>query len=81
MADLDVTVLTPRKIVFSGKAKSVILPGEQGEFEILPFHKSILSRLVSGTLFIDEAGILIKRGVVKMHNNIATIIIEVDVSF
>ena len=76
MAEVNVTVLTPRKILFSGKAKSIILPGEGGEFEVLPFHKSILSRLVAGTLFIDDEGIDIKRGAIKVHQNIATIIIE-----
>lgn len=76
MAEVGVTVITPRKVVFSGKARSVILPGEGGVFEILPFHKSILSRLVGGTLIIDEESILIKRGVVKMHQNNVTVIVE-----
>lgn len=73
---LDVLVLTPKKIIFDGKAKRVVLPGEQGVFEVLPFHKTMLSRLISGTLFIGEQSILIRRGVVKVLNNKVVIIIE-----
>ena len=51
---LDVSVVSPIKIIFEGKAKSVILPGEQGVFEVLPFHKPILSRLITGTIVIDN---------------------------
>ena len=78
MAVMDVTVLTPRRVLFNGKARNIILPGELGVFEVLPFHKSLLSRLISGILYIDEKGIAITRGVVKVYNNIVTIIIESD---
>jgi F-type H+-transporting ATPase subunit epsilon len=73
---LDVSVLSPRKVVFKGTAKSIILPGEQGVFEVAPFHKRILSRLISGTIFIDERQFSVKRGIVKVNQNKVTIIIE-----
>ena len=73
---LDVSVISPKEVIFEGKAKSVILPGEQGVFEILPFHKRILSRLISGTLLIDEEGFPIKRGIVKVNQNRVTIMVE-----
>jgi len=73
---LNVTVLTPKGVVFEGKAGSVILPGEQGVFNVLPFHKRLLSRLVSGTLFIDDQSLPIRRGIVKINQNKVTVIIE-----
>ncbi len=73
---LDVTVVTPEKVVFEGKAKSIILPGEQGVFELLPFHKPLLSRLISGKLLIDKNAFSIRRGIVGINHNKATIIIE-----
>jgi F0F1-type ATP synthase epsilon subunit len=73
---LDVSVFSPKEIIFQGKAKSVMLPGEQGVFEVAPFHKPILSRLVSGTLFIDEQHFSVKRGIVKVFQNNVTVIIE-----
>lgn len=73
---LDVSVLSPKEVIFEGKVRSVILPGEQGVFEILPFHKRILSRLISGTLLIDEESFSIRRGIVKVNQNRVTIIVE-----
>lgn len=73
---LEVTVLSPREVIFQGKAKSVILPGEEGVFEVLPFHKRILSRLISGRLFVDEQNFLVKRGIAKVNQNKVTVIIE-----
>ena len=73
---LAVSVLTPKEIIFEGTARSVILPGEEGVFEVSPFHKSIVSRLISGNLFIDNERIPIRRGVMILHNNRVTVIIE-----
>jgi len=73
---LEVEILTPHDVIYEGQAKSLILPGEEGVFEILPFHKRLLSRLISGNMFIDEKNIPIKRGIVKVNQNKVTIIIE-----
>jgi len=73
---LDVSLLTPREVIFEGQADSIILPGEEGVFEIQPFHKRILSRLISGILFVDEQSFSIQRGIVKVNQNKVTIIIE-----
>jgi len=60
---LDVLVVTPERLIFEGKAKSVILPGEQGVFEILTYHKPIISRLIAGKLVIGENVFHIRRGI------------------
>jgi F-type H+-transporting ATPase subunit epsilon len=73
---LDVCVLNPKEIIFEGKAKSVVVPGEEGVFEVLPFHKRILSRLLSGTALIDEKHFPIGRGIIKVNQNKVTIIVE-----
>ena len=78
MADklLKVTVINPRGVVFEGSAQRVIMPGEDGVFEVLAFHKRLLSRLLTGTVIIDEQTIPIYRGVVRVGNNDVTIIME-----
>lgn len=73
---LDVMVMNPQGVLFEGKAKSVIVPGEAGTFEIIPFHKPILSRLVSGMVHVDENGFSINRGIIKVASNTVTIIAE-----
>ncbi|MDD4938735.1 MAG: hypothetical protein PHI60_01060 [Candidatus Omnitrophica bacterium] len=73
---LDVSVLSPQEVIFEGKAKSVVLPGEIGVFEVLPYHKRILSRLLSGDVVIDGQKITIKRGIAKVDQNKVTVIVE-----
>ena len=73
---LDVMVLNPQKVVFEGKAESVILPGEQGVFEILAFHKRMLSRLITGILTVGNKNFYIRRGVAKIDQNKVLVIIE-----
>ncbi|MBN2119654.1 MAG: hypothetical protein JW734_01185 [Candidatus Omnitrophica bacterium] len=73
---LEVTFLTMEKMIFEGRAKSVILPGEKGVFEILSFHKNFFSRLLSGWVIIDNKRYHLKRGIVKVDRNRVTIIGE-----
>lgn len=69
-------ILNSRRVLFEGTAKSVILPGESGVFEVLPFHKDIISRLIAGNLFLDNEEMPIKRGIVKVHKDKVTVIVE-----
>ncbi|MFC1709568.1 hypothetical protein ACFL2J_05910 [Candidatus Omnitrophota bacterium] len=73
---LDVTIISPRQMVFKGQANGVILPGEYGVFEILLFHKPLLSRLIGGRIDIDGNSYPILRGVVKVEQNRVTAIVE-----
>jgi F0F1-type ATP synthase epsilon subunit len=63
---LQVTLLTGKEIMFEGLADSVFLPGEYGEFEILPFHTPIMSVLKGGKLRIDDLFFDIRGGIAKM---------------
>jgi F0F1-type ATP synthase epsilon subunit len=73
---LNVSVLNLSKVLFEGQAQRVVVSGEEGVFEILPFHKRIISRLITGSVVVDEQSIPIRRGVVKADQNTVTIIIE-----
>ncbi len=73
---LDVSVLNAKEVIFEGKAKSVVVPGEEGVFEVLPFHKRILSRLLSGTVLIDEKNFPVNRGIIRVSQDKVTIIVE-----
>jgi len=73
---IDVSVLNPQEVLFEGKAKSVIVPGEEGVFEVLPFHKRTISRLLSGVIFVDDRSFSIRRGIIKVDLKKVTIVIE-----
>lgn len=79
MADdstFNVLIATLDRVIFEGKGKSLILPGEQGTFEVLPYHKKLLSRLKKGALLLDGSSFPILRGVAKVGPSDVTIIVE-----
>ncbi len=73
---LEVLVVSPSQVMFEGRAQSLSFPGEQGVFEILPLHRSLLSRLVKGELSIDGRSITIRRGVVRVASDRVIAVIE-----
>ncbi|MBN1870230.1 MAG: hypothetical protein JW847_06635 [Candidatus Omnitrophica bacterium] len=66
------------KVVFKGKADSVILPGDTGVFEIMSYHKRVLSRLLKGSIDVDGQEFPIARGVAKVDKNDVMIVVEKD---
>ena len=73
---IEVLVLGPDRSLFEGRASHVIFPGEQGTFEIGPFHRPIVSRLFPGVVTIDNNNLPIKRGVVKVERNKVVALVE-----
>jgi F0F1-type ATP synthase epsilon subunit len=45
-------------------------------FEVLAYHKNLLTRLISGHMILDGSGFPIKRGVAKVEKNKVMVIIE-----
>ncbi len=76
MASIDVLIATPQGVIFEGRAESALLPGEWGVFEVLPYHKPLLSRLISGIIVVDRKRLEIRRGVVQVRGNKVTAIVE-----
>lgn len=75
---LQVVIASPERMLYEGQSFSVILPGENGVFEVLPFHKRLLSRLLPGYVITDRKRFRIRRGVVKVGLNQVTVIVEVS---
>jgi len=49
---MRLSILEPRRVVFEGNAKEVILPAEDGEICVLDFHQPFLYSLRSGNVRI-----------------------------
>lgn len=75
---LEVTVVTPQDLLFQGQAEHVILPGEQGVFEVFPFHRPMVSRLLPGFIVVDNQPIPIRRGVVKVEHDRVMAVVEIE---
>ncbi len=71
------TIITSDKVLFEGDVRSVFLPGETGEFEVLELHKTILSLLRQGNIVINgETKIPVKRGAVRMSGDDLVAIVD-----
>jgi F-type H+-transporting ATPase subunit epsilon len=75
-ATLEVKILSADEVLFAGRAQRVVLPGEHGVFEVCPFHRPLVSRLLPGHLLIDDHSMAIDRGVVKVLHDTLTAIVE-----
>ena len=54
--DLMLEVVTPGRIVFSGKVEEVTLPGTEGEFGVLRGHEPFLTSVDIGELYFLANG-------------------------
>ncbi|RAX56927.1 F0F1 ATP synthase subunit epsilon [Helicobacter monodelphidis] len=54
MDTLTLNIVTPEGGIFSGQVRSVLLPGEEGEFGVLPGHSDVLTLLSAGAIEIER---------------------------
>jgi len=72
-----VTILNPKRTIYEGEAKSVFLPGDAGEFEVLELHKPIIGLLKAGEIIIDwSKSVAITKGVVRMRKDELVALVE-----
>jgi F-type H+-transporting ATPase subunit epsilon len=55
MATIHVDVVSAEESIFSGEAKFVALPGENGELGIMPRHTPLITRIKPGAVRIQRA--------------------------
>lgn len=78
---MKVYVNTVFEEIFSGDAREVVLPGDEGELSVMDFHQPIVCRLAKGNLKIISKkkvdNIRIVDGVAHMEGNTLKIMAEV----
>jgi len=77
---MQLEILSPEKILFTGEVDSVIFPGSQGKFQILNNHAPIISSLSQGNIDYKinskNNQVEIKRGIVEVLKNKISALIE-----
>ena len=72
-------IISAEKIVFEGEATMVMLPGEMGQFTVLPRHASLVSTLVKGKIKYAEGTsrheLEIDGGIVDVDNDVVSVCI------
>ena len=52
---MELNVITPTNKIFDGEVVSVSLPGQDGIFQVLNNHSSIISSLITGEIIVELA--------------------------
>ena len=80
---LKLKIVSPERIVFDGEVVSVLVPGSQGEFEILNDHAPIISTLNKGVVVYglpkgEKVRLEILGGFVEVQQNVVSLCVEVN---
>ena len=73
---INVSIMNQEQEIFKGIANTVILPGDTGEFEVLPFHWPIVSLLRQGEIIIDDMGFPISKGIARFSDEKLVALVE-----
>ena len=81
MSSMKLEIVTPDGLIFAGDIQEATLPGEEGEFGVLPEHASLLSLLTTGVISIVKAngnpeGIAIESGYAKVEEDKILCVVE-----
>jgi F-type H+-transporting ATPase subunit epsilon len=55
MASFHFELVSPDKLMFSGRAESVLVPGSEGDFVVLAGHAPVMASLRPGVVVIKDA--------------------------
>jgi F-type H+-transporting ATPase subunit epsilon len=85
MATIHVDVVSAEESIFSGEAKFVALPGENGELGILPQHTPLITRIKPGAVRIQRADngqeefIFVAGGILEVQPHSVTVLADTAV--
>lgn len=74
-------LVSPERLLASGDAESVVVPGADGEFQVLPQHAPVVSTLRPGVIdvaFPDQksARYFVKAGLVEVNGTRCTVLAQ-----
>ena len=73
---LKLKIVTPERVEYDGEVEQVVVPGTQGQFEILTNHAPIISTLQKGTVVYDGNELSILGGFVEVQKNDVSLCVE-----
>jgi F-type H+-transporting ATPase subunit epsilon len=54
MASFQFELVTPERLLFSGEVDGVVIPGTEGDFEVLAHHAPVMSTIRPGLISVRE---------------------------
>ncbi len=73
----DLTIISPKKILYNDAVNQLFLDGDDTEYELLSFHAHLIGVLRPGRIVINnKLAIPIKKGIVTFYENKCTVLVE-----
>jgi F-type H+-transporting ATPase subunit epsilon len=81
METLNLEIVTPNGSIYNAKALEVTLPGEEGEFGVLPHHASLTTLLSAGVIEIVKENksvesVVVNWGVVQVDEHKVVVLVD-----
>lgn len=77
MAKFRIEIMDPDRVIYEGEISYLFCTGDQGQFELMPYHYPVLSVLQAGEMILDwEFTLSIKKGIVRFFKNECVVIVE-----
>ncbi len=86
MAVFPFELVSPDKVLFSGPAQAVVIPGHEGDFQVLSDHAPTMSAIRPGVVGVDDANgkhhrVFVRGGFADVHPLGLTILAETAIPF
>ena len=77
---MRVVIAKVDEVLFDGQARSLAVPGAEGQMEVLPRHMPLITTLTQGLVRVrpeqgEEKSFSIKEGVLEVRSDGATVIL------
>jgi F-type H+-transporting ATPase subunit epsilon len=76
----ELTIVTPQGRAFAGPVDTVVLPGSEGEFGVLPNHERLLATLKPGEVRIQRGNETVRAqisdGFAEVRGDAVTVLVE-----
>jgi F-type H+-transporting ATPase subunit epsilon len=80
---MNLDIITPDQIIYSGKIRLIKVPGTTGSFEVMKNHAPIISTLDKGTIKVIEDNedktehfFNINQGLIEVNHNQVIVLLE-----
>lgn len=78
--EIQLSIISAEKQLFSGAVSSVVIPGISGSFGVLPDHAPLISPLQAGTITYIIGGkentLDVQGGIAEVNDGVVTICVE-----
>ncbi len=76
-ATFKISIMTPDSLLYQDEVESAFFTGDQGEYELLPYHYPVIGVLEQGNIIINwREAVPIKFGIVKFFANDCIVLVE-----